>query len=230
MPCAPDTARPTDAAARQAGFTLVEVMAAGVILSVLALGLAHMWAAVGAQSIDLTVRQKAVLVLNGEMERLSSLYFFTGFGAITSTDTSGYDTPTGFVDDRVIYRSATNAFMATGGDAFVVDQATFLAGADSLVLLQDAVGTSDDRNFVWIDRERNIVGRLSWVEEDVAKQRTCDGQDCFCFDWAGGPGGTECREVTLYLEFPFRMTETGPEEMDQPILIMPLKTVVGRWR
>lgn len=205
-------------------------MAAGVILSVLAIGLAHMWAAVGAQSIDLTIRQKAVLVLNGEMERLSSLYFFTGFGAVTATDTSGYDTPAGFVDDRVIYRDATNGFMATGGDAFVVDQATFLAGADSLVLLQDAVGTSGDRNFIWIDRDRDIVGRLSWVEQNVAKQKTCDGVNCLCFDWAGGPGGTECREVTLYLEFPFRMTATGPVEMGQPVLIMPLKTVVGRWR
>ena len=230
MRCVPDRGMHDAREARQAGFTLVEVMAAGVILSVLAVGLAHMWAAVGAQSIDLTVRQKAVFVLNGEMERLSSLYFFTGFGAVTVTDTSGYDTPTGFVDDRVIYRDATNSFMASGGDAFVVDQATFLAGADSLVLLQDAVGTANDRNFVWIDRNREIVGRLSWVEETVAKQDTCNNKDCFCFDWAGGTNGTDCREITLYLEFPFRMTPTGPETMDQPLQIMPLKTVVGRWR
>lgn len=230
MPCAPDSGTRDGRARRQAGFTLVEVMAAGVILSVLAVGLAHMWAAVGAQSIDLTVRQKAVFVLNGEMERLSSLYFFTGFGAVTATDTSAYDTPAGFVDSRVIYRNATNGFMATGGDAFVVDQATFLAGADSLVLLQDVTGTANDRNFVWVDRDREIVGRLSWVEAAVAKQKTCNNKDCFCFDWSGGAGGTGCREITLYLEFPFRMTATGPETMDQPLQIIPLKTVVGRWR
>lgn len=230
MPCAPDPSVQCPKSVRQAGFTLVEVMSAGVILSVLAMGLAHMWAAVGAQSVDLAVRQKAVLILNGEMERLTSLYFFTGFGAVTATDTSGYDTPTGFVDDRVIHRETTNAFMPTPADAFVVDAATFLAGADSLVLLDDDIGSADDRNYVWIDRPRNIIGRLSWVEADVAKQKTCDGEDCLCFDWAGGVGGTECRELTLYLEFPFRMTASGAEEMGQPIVIMPLKTVVGRWR
>jgi len=205
-------------------------MAAGVILSVLAVGLSHMWAAVGAQSVELTTRQKAVLVLNGEMERLSSLYFFTGFGATTTTDTSGYDTPTGFVDSRVIYRAGTNGFMASGGDAFVVDQSAFLSGAESPGLLEDATGTADDRNYVWVDRPRNIVGRRSWVEQNGAQQQSCDGIDCFCYDWAGGTGGTLCREITLYLEFPFRMTGSGPEEMDRPVIIMPLKTVVGRWR
>lgn len=205
-------------------------MAAGVILSVLAVGLTHMWVAVGAQSVELTVRQKAVLVLNGEMERLSSLYFFTGFGASTVADTSGYDTPSGFVDSRVIYRDGTNGFMPNGNNRFVVNKDEFRFGATFLVFLQDAPGQADDRNFVWIDRERDIVGRLSWIEQDVAQQETCDGLDCFCFDWAGGSGGTECREITLYLEFPFRMTASGPAEMDQPTLIMPLKTVVGRWR
>lgn len=225
MRCSPDTRR-------NAGFTLIEVMAAGMILSVLALGLSNLWAVVGERSIDATLRQKAVLVLNGEMERLAALYNLTGFGASTAADTSGYGADAAFADDRVIYRASANSFMAGAGDAFVADRATFLAGPDALVLLEDATGDAADRNYVWIDRPRGILGRLSWAETDI-DDADCSGGgagSCLCYDWSGGAGGVACREIALYLEYPFRLTGTAVAEAADRTEALPLKTIVGRWR
>lgn len=215
MRCCPD---------RQAGFTLIEVMAAGVILSVLVLGLTQLWAIAGERSLDGTLRQKAVFVLGGEMERLSALYNLTGFGATVAADTTGYGSPSGFPDTRAIFRTAANGFMATGGDAFVTDSLTaFEAGADALVLLHEQAGDAADRNFVWIDRDRGILGRLSWSQADL----TANGGSCF--DFAGGAGGSACRLITLLLEYPFRISGGAPAA-DGVTRIIPLKTIAGRWR
>ncbi|MBT4490192.1 MAG: prepilin-type N-terminal cleavage/methylation domain-containing protein, partial [Rhodospirillaceae bacterium] len=59
---------------REDGFTLVEVLAATVITSILVLGLANLWTAVAGEVDGLTMRQKAIFVLNGQMERLTALY------------------------------------------------------------------------------------------------------------------------------------------------------------
>lgn len=66
-------------ARRQRGVTLIEVMIALVLTSILVLGLSGLWANVSRQFLFLTLKQKAVFVLNGEMERLSALYRFTDF-------------------------------------------------------------------------------------------------------------------------------------------------------
>ncbi|WP_417518831.1 type IV pilus modification PilV family protein [Minwuia sp.] len=225
MRCCPDQIR---------GFTLIEVMAAGVILSVLVLGLTQVWAAVAERSIDTTVRQKAVFVLNGEMERLSALYNLTAFGDSVALDTNGYGAPAGFADDRAVYRTAANAFMPTGADAFVTDSvATFEAGPDALVLLDDNSPDSTDRAYVWIDRQRGILGRVSWSELDIPagkpKGATAGGSG-LCFDFAGGVDGANCREITLYLDYPFRLVGGTPTSSDDVVRILPLKTIVGRWR
>ena len=56
------------------GFTLIEVLAAGTILSVVALSLVKAWTVFDGLSFDLLLRQKAVFVLNGEMERAWATY------------------------------------------------------------------------------------------------------------------------------------------------------------
>jgi len=218
MRCCPD---------RQAGFTLIEVMAAGVILSVLALGLTQIWAIAGERSIENTVRQKAVFVLGGEMERLTALYNLTRFGATVTADTDGYSSPASFPDTRAIFRPSANALMASGADAFVTaNVAVFESGADALVLLDDDADNTADRNYVWIDRERGILGLLSWSEIDVVP---VGGGEALCFDFSGGAGGVACREISLYLEYPFRL-KGGIPTAESFTEILPLKTIVGRWR
>ncbi len=56
------------------GFTLIEVMVGMVLASILVMGLTSLWGVVGNQFSDLNLRQRAVFALNGEMERLSSIY------------------------------------------------------------------------------------------------------------------------------------------------------------
>ena len=230
MRCSPD---------RQAGFTLIEVMAAGVILSVLVMGLTQLWAVAGERSLDSLLRQKAVFVLGGEMERLAALYNMTGFGATVANDTSGYGDPAAFPDSRAVFRTGVNAFMATAGDAFVTDSvATFEAGADALVLLDDDADDTADRNYVWVDRSRGVLGRLSWAQAEVTVTNTGAGPNGvtpdasltgLCFDFGGGAGGANCREISLYLEYPFRL-KSGVPTADPFTETLPLKTIVGRWR
>ena len=57
-------------AADDEGSTLVEVMVASTVLSVVALGLVNAWTVMDRMSFDTLLRQKAVFVLNAEMERL----------------------------------------------------------------------------------------------------------------------------------------------------------------
>lgn len=212
------------------GFTLVEVMAAGVILGILTIGLTQVWAIAGERSLDSTIRQKAVFVLNGQMERLTALYGRTGFGAVVAVDTTGYGSPAAYPDTRAVFRMDTNGFMNSGLDAFVTDSlATFEAGGEALIYF-DNQGGAGDRNFVWIDPDRNVLGRLSWSETVIpAPTGGPPSGTRLCFGFAGGIDGSNCREVALYLEFPFRLIGGAPTEGDT-VRIMPLKTIVGRWR
>lgn len=219
MQCCPDRAR---------GFTLIEVMTAGVILSVLVLGLTEVWSVAGARSIDSTVRQKAVFVLNGEMERLSALYNLTGFGDAVVQDTTGYGLPAPYPEPRAVYRTDANNFMPPVTGLFVVNTAAaFLLGADAQVLLDGAAGSAE-RNYVWIDRDRGIMGRLSWSEVDLPTGSQAGGASGLCLDYSGGTAGDNCREISLYLEYPFRLVGTVPTADPDGTDIMPLKTIVGR--
>ena len=110
--------------APDAGNTLVGVMAAGVVLGALALGLGNLWTVFDRMSFDALIRQKAVFVLNGEMERLASLYTTSDFGAGNRSrlSTSGYTSVDGIPNStsRRIY--STNvpgpSFTTTTASAF----------------------------------------------------------------------------------------------------------------
>jgi Tfp pilus assembly protein PilV len=57
----------------EAGMSLVEVMVAIFITAILVMGLSSLWTRVNDQFLYLTLRQKAIFVLNGEMERLTAM-------------------------------------------------------------------------------------------------------------------------------------------------------------
>ena len=81
---------------RQFGFTLIEVLVGIALTALLVLGMTGLWTTVNDQFLYLTVKQKAIFVLNGEMERLSTLYRFTNFANNIS----------GFAFQQVIYNNA----------------------------------------------------------------------------------------------------------------------------
>lgn len=237
MPCSPEPARNSDG-----GFTLVEVMAATAVLGVLVLCLANLWEVLDRMSFDLLLRQKAVLVLNGEMERLATLYDTTGFGAGTLLLSTGYTALAGIPGSatRLVY--ATNS---TGINA-VSNAASSLQTSDSAVW---AYGSgSAMQNFVWLDSSRNLLARISWVTCAISASTT---QTCWTVAGAGAPappapaaptagssyaclnfsgsGNGSCMLLTLILDYPWLLSNNAPVAMAHQSTLT-LNTIVGRRR
>ncbi|MDP7054754.1 MAG: hypothetical protein QGI61_11365, partial [Alphaproteobacteria bacterium] len=94
----------------EVGMTLIEVLVGIVMTAILVLGLTGVWTTVGSEFLFLTVKQKTIFVLNGEMERLTSLFRYTDFtlngdyGQVTYSSNSQGDEFSGTVDQtRYIY-------------------------------------------------------------------------------------------------------------------------------
>ena len=237
---------------RQAGFTLTEVLIGIVITSILVLGLSGLWTTVNNQFLFLSMKQKAIFVLNGEMERLSALYRFTNFASSTAISAVTYSStpaeddfadannPTGAaISSRLVF-SGTNPTgitnMVVTTDALfdcaintTVADAQFNADCAARVLLDaNSVGTKDDRNYVWIDQHRRITARLSWRIRNVSLNSSFPNANQFC--WDNGTG-TDCQELTLYLDFPYRYFDTSIPDADANFgrrETLVLKTIVGR--
>ena len=244
---------------REAGFTLVEVLAAGVVLSAVVLCAVRAWAVVGGLSMDLQLRQKAVFALNGEAERLTALYTVGGFNGslakpsgpstLQSVSGGGYPALSGITGSaaRLVY--ATN----TTGPAFLTGNATVFnisLPTDSLVWVSGS-GQST-QNFVWLDRSRAIMARLSWIACPLSAVFGGTGKPmvdntaavCWgtakgtpanlCYAYDGTPGGTPCSLVTLVLDYPYRLAngvavaETQLPNSHLTPVTLTLSTIVGR--
>ena len=242
--------------ALQRGFTLIEAMTAGLVLSIITIGLMSAWTVAGANVNDLVVRKKAIWTLNGHMERISALYQFTDFGAFGISTSTGYDYPAAYNDTRMIFGTFADAAMAPPGTtplfkAFVgeanglVERPNDFETKDGYpVVLFDSLTSSVRRNYIWIDRPKNIVGRLSWELTDFVVAE-CDGdnqpdgsEDCRCLSFAhdasdpdpGTGSGAFCKEIQLALEFPLRWNEADNtvKAMPQPTEILTIRPIVGR--
>ena len=248
--------------AKQSGFTLIEVLVGIALIAILVLGLSGLWTTVNDQFLYLTLKQKAVFVLNGEMERLSSLYRYTNFSRLSArqdviyeNDNLGDDLSdpanlgrTDFVKDRLIF-----AFSPVNNSRMVVSKFEGNAAlfdcpinetaqpdttqynsecAGRILVDENGTDTDDDRNYVWIDQQRRITARLSWRLRAIKSSigATYPNVNRSCWENNGGIG-TDCKELTIYLHFPFRYS--SPEEPDgdagfgrRETLV--LKTFVGR--
>lgn len=223
---------------RQRGLTLIEILITLVLLSILVLGLIGLWSNVSGHFLSLTLRQKAIFVLSGEMERLSALYRFTNFGAEapdSDNSSSPPDQQYGAPVPRKIY-PLTSA-IAPVNSIVTQNAATFDCGTNSCAALvfhdANGAGSGDDRIYVWIDQARKITGRLSWALEDptgVTNFGLCSNG--VPAGEGGPPGGTSpCQNLTVFLDYPFRFvdgtTPDAPAEFDK-INQLSLKTIVGR--
>lgn len=222
-------------------------MTAGVVLSILALGLMGVWSAAGASVQSLVTREKAIWTLNGQMERLAALYNYTDFAVFGMTASDGYGYPAAFSDNRMVYNSLTDTAMADEDlivgraiagqlNGFVHEATTTFDTAEGhpVVITDELI--SARRNYVWVDRDRDIVGRLSWEDSDLiinacdADNETGGSSPCLCFDFDKGTAGARCREIMLTLEFPIRWNRTTnqPEALPGDTEILSLRTIVGR--
>jgi prepilin-type N-terminal cleavage/methylation domain-containing protein len=214
---------PTSAlSGRQSGMTLIEIMITIVVLSILVLGISGLWANVTGDFIALTIRQKAIFVLNGEMARLSAL-FTSGDHTFVEGNSRNY-TDSGPTIRDVFPESQTGS---TTVDEIVVTsaQGSFSCGDNSCagsVLHINNPLSGGQRNYVWIDQARNIVGELSWRFRDDNTVMPVNANKCF---------EPPCRELTVYLRFPLRYKNdtTTPQspEFGRPETLS-LITIVGQ--
>jgi prepilin-type N-terminal cleavage/methylation domain-containing protein len=221
---------PSNGRHRQRGFSLLEVMFASMILSVIILGVGGFWYAANSRVADLVLKQKAIFVLNAEVERLTALYVFTGF-ATDSTNgpvtTTGYDGLGAIPTTRLVYPSDVSAFASNN---YMTSSAnTFSTGSEFLVWIDGNILPALNRTYVWIDKSRNLVGRLSWAATDITVASCIQAADCSCqrFDNLSLDGG-RCQRLDVYLEYPYRFAASGSVTAPAQLETISVKTIVGR--
>ena len=175
---------------KQVGFTLIEVLIGTVLIAILVLGLSGLWTTVNNQFLFLTLKQKAIFVLNGEMERLAALYRLTdfqndgsNFHVVTYNDGSDGDDfadaskhPLGAVNERLVYNDRPQGFgtlqnivTTTEGEfncPINTDSNTVQFNADCAgrVLVDENTNSiNDDRNYVWIDQHRRALREVQFA-------------------------------------------------------------------
>lgn len=220
-------------AANQRGFSLMEVMVASTILSIMILGMSSFWFSAAQRASDVVLRQKAIFVLNAEVERLTALYTWTAFGASNPNGTqvsTGYTGASGIPTSRLVYPANVGTLMPANTDNFITSTvATFQTGSEFLVWLEANSPSTANRNYVWIDRGKNIVGRLSWVTTDIVVSSCIAGTDCSCQQFNNNAtAGGRCRALDVYLEYPYRYNPSGPAIAPAKLETVSLKTIVGR--
>ena len=228
----------------ESGFTIVEVLAASALLSIIVLCAVQGWAVVNRLSFDLLLRQKAIFVLNGEMERAVALYTRTNFGASVTSSSTGYTAYAAIVGSgtRITYSTAVApvTFTVSTASAF-----TLASAPDSLVWMNGG-GSGTPFNYVWLDRPRGLLARLSWSACTVtnATSKACwvigspAGQksksNAVCYGYGGGSG--VCELITMFLDYPYVIAGGVPTPLvggvasagATPASTLSLSTIVGR--
>ncbi|MBF0144433.1 MAG: hypothetical protein HQL59_13380 [Magnetococcales bacterium] len=170
----------------------------------------------GAQAQGL--RQAAIIALNGEMERLYALYQYET-PAPENSAASAYG---GTIPAHPDVTHRVHGLSPPHDGWVVTDKATFLAAGEELTLLLQDSPTAPT-NVRWLDRERWITARVSWLEESIGDPATAP-----C-----GANGDGCRMLTLFLDYPFRYDPQSEEPLassaeSEGVHTLVLRTIVGR--
>ncbi|MBF0459897.1 MAG: prepilin-type N-terminal cleavage/methylation domain-containing protein [Magnetococcales bacterium] len=210
------------------GFTLVEIMVCMVLTGILIAGMVGVWGMVAEQFFHLSLRQKAIFVLHGNMERLAQLYRAPNKG-INTNSTTGYshaspDPAVAAVDYPHQIFSVTDGSPKDNDllmEKTALPKFDSVMGLGSILYLGDTTSPDNsDRNVVWLDRDNRLVARLSWTLD------TSSPPPAGC----AGTGG--CQLLTLYLDYPYRfLAGTDPSKTDPPVYTVEtvsVKTIVGQ--
>lgn len=165
------------------GFTLIEVLVGIILVSILLAGVISAWNLVSNRNFDLALKQKAIIALNSQTERLTALYrWCEGFSASSYTSSSGSCTNTNFIADNA--RFNTNSYNDWGKVLY---------------------NSYDNLNYVFIDRPRNIVAQLWWSEKTVNDCGLCStGNSCESIDQTNAV----CLQISL--TYPYRWNGNAP--------------------
>jgi type II secretory pathway pseudopilin PulG len=214
-------------ARRQRGFTMIDVMASAMILSVFIIGLGSAWLIADRRANELVLRQKAIFAANSEMERLTALYNLTDYGNLGGSATVAYESSLPFPTTRLVYGSGgLSPYVDGPKDYTTTSSATFKTGSPFLVwVAAGGLGTTN-RNYVWLDQSHNVMARLSWTISAVTPAQCTVGVVCSCLGFLGLLPGS-CQKLNLYIEYPYRLN-SGGATADGNIQTVSLSTVVGR--
>ena len=211
---------------RQSGFTLIEVMVGVALTAILVLGLSALWAVVAENFFGLNVRQKAILSLNGEMERIVALHQFDA----ADQGIVDYDTVTIDGDStRRIYQSTqTGGFMESTAANFDLGE-VFVSGSG---------GSINDRNLIWLDKTKNLVGILSWKAENLdtgTPTLPATGRTFATVSGANNCQIQSCQLLVLYMRYPYRfnsitsvISPTAGSAGENTLDEIELQTIVGQ--
>jgi hypothetical protein len=117
-----------------------------------------------------------------------------------------------------------------GGNNFVTTSAnTFSTSSEFLIWDNLGFLSSLNRTYVWIDKNRNLVGRLSWVATDIVVPSCIQNADCSCqrYDNLSLNGG-RCQRLDVYLEYPYRFATSGTVTAPAQLQTISIKTIAGR--
>jgi prepilin-type N-terminal cleavage/methylation domain-containing protein len=219
--------RCSDRLRSQRGFTLMEVMTAALILSALVVSIASGWVVADRETSNLIIRQKAIFAADAEMERLTTLYGTTAFGALGPVSTTGYTETAAFPSTRLIYPTTLSPLYLTSTQDYTTTSAnTFNTGSVFLVWINSNLLSSLNRAYVWVDQDHNVMGRISWTTSNISAS-PCTGLDtCSCLDPTGLLAGN-CQKLVLYLEYPYRLVSGNPVAA-ATLQTLTLSTIVGR--
>lgn len=219
--------RCSDRLRSQRGFTLMEVMTAALILSALVVSIGSGWVVADRETSNLIIRQKAIFAADAEMERLTTLYGTTAFGAQGPVSTTGYTETAAFPSTRLIYPTTLSPLYLTSTQDYTTTSAnTFNTGSVFLVWINSNLLSSLNRAYVWVDQDHNVMGRISWTTSNISAS-PCTGLDtCSCLDPTGLLAGN-CQKLVLYLEYPYRLVSGNPVAA-ATLQTLTLSTIVGR--
>ncbi|NGZ29134.1 MAG: DUF1566 domain-containing protein, partial [Magnetococcales bacterium] len=180
---------------RQGGFSLTEVMVAIVLSTLLVVGVVNLLVSARNEFNNLTLKQKAILLLSSEMERLQT-YYRREFMYYKNNDHADG----GSLFGRWIYRKTPQGTVCPVGDSECLvarkttDASVTQADLDGKILFMDydaAANSYIETNVLWLDRARNVTAKFSWILNDT---KPTTGNSC-------------CQMVTATIEFPFRFKE-----------------------
>jgi prepilin-type N-terminal cleavage/methylation domain-containing protein len=232
--------RQRQATGTEAGMTMIEILVGIVLVGILLMGMNALWVAVARQFDDLTLRQKAILRVNGEMERLVEIYTNSAV-AVVAVDVTDYATAAPASSASYLATPASRKIHGLGGASqdYVQDyagatafrQAVLADGSNAKDVYRQVyystsgspLSTNDDRNLVWLDRNRNIVGQISWTLTPLtwALSEGCN------------PIGDPCNLLTLFLDYSFRydgVLDGKTPIAGSPVETITLQTIVGHRR
>ncbi|MBF0107917.1 MAG: hypothetical protein HQL76_01900 [Magnetococcales bacterium] len=182
-----------------------------VLLSFFVIGVSEFWSVLKGRLVRNSIRQQAVFVLHGQMERLTAIY---------REDDGTYRTYGGTTGYNAHHPDSEHSILTDSDNELVTDQVNdFILGVVFYLDMGVPGRSSSDRNVVWIDQEHGVAGTVSWVLTNVGQAN--------CFP------GVNCQKLQLFLDYPYWVETTGPVLQLRPspdgIDTLRLDTLIGQW-